>query len=134
MEGAWLGQQIDALVEEVPHLAMQPRGVARALWVDDNPANNEYERSLLRGDGIVFDNVVELLRAYLRAGLIPYRLGLQQGDLLPAMDAPWRRVLSEMQRIFDHSGCMASSRYEPLWEGPPDDLLERGREECLCLQ
>ena len=76
----------------------------------------------------------ELLRAYLRAGLIPYRLGLQQGDLLPAMDAPWRRVLSEMQRIFDHSGCMASSRYEPLWEGPPDDLLERGREECLCLQ
>jgi 4-cresol dehydrogenase (hydroxylating) len=76
----------------------------------------------------------ELLKAYLRAGLIPYRLGLQQGDLLPAMDAPWRRVLSGMQRIFDISGCMAPSRYESLWKGPPDDLLERSREECVCLQ
>ena len=76
----------------------------------------------------------ELLRAYLRAGLIPYRLGLQQGDLLPVMDAPWRRVLSQMQGIFDSGGCMARSRYESLWEGPPDDLPERRREECLCLR
>ena len=28
------------------------------LWVDDNPANNELERKLLRPRGIVFDNVV----------------------------------------------------------------------------
>jgi len=76
----------------------------------------------------------ELLRAYLRAGLIPYRLGLQQGDLLPVMDAPWRRVLSQIQGIFDSGGCMARSRYESLWEGPPDDLPERRREECLCLR
>jgi CheY-like chemotaxis protein len=61
--GAWLGQQIDAIVEEVPHLAVQPRGAARVLWVDDRPANNEYERSLLRGDGIVFDNVVSTAEA-----------------------------------------------------------------------
>jgi 4-cresol dehydrogenase (hydroxylating) flavoprotein subunit len=76
----------------------------------------------------------ELLKAYLRAGLIPYRLGLQQGDLLPAMDAPWRRILSEMQRTFDISGCMAPSRYESLWEDPPDGLLEGNTEECLCLR
>jgi CheY-like chemotaxis protein len=63
MGGAWLGQQIDALIEEVPHLAMQPRGAARVLWVDDRPANSEYERSLLRGDGIVFDNVVSIAEA-----------------------------------------------------------------------
>jgi hypothetical protein len=75
----------------------------------------------------------ELLRAYLRAGLVPYRLGLEQGELLPAMDPPWRRILSEMQRIFDLSGCMAASRYESLWGGPLDDLAERSEEECLCL-
>jgi CheY-like chemotaxis protein len=63
MGGDWLGQQIDALIEEVPHLATQPRGEARVLWVDDNPANNEYERSLLRGNGIVFDNVVSTAEA-----------------------------------------------------------------------
>ncbi len=61
--GPTLGEQIDALVTEVPRLAAQPRGSCRVLWVDDNPANNEYERSLLRPDGIVFDNVVSTAEA-----------------------------------------------------------------------
>jgi CheY-like chemotaxis protein len=61
--GVALGEQIDALVSEVPRLGAQPRGSHRVLWVDDNPANNEYERSLLRPDGITFDNVVSTAEA-----------------------------------------------------------------------
>jgi len=53
-----LAPDIDALVKAVPLLAATPRRSARVLWVDDNPANNELERKLLRGHGIVFDNVV----------------------------------------------------------------------------
>ena len=56
--GPGLGGQIDALVAAVPTLAVPPRPVARVLWVDDRPANNEYERSFLRPRGFVFDNVV----------------------------------------------------------------------------
>lgn len=61
--GPGLGDQIDALVAQVPRLAAQPRGASRVLWVDDNPSNNEYERSILRADGIVFDNVVSTAEA-----------------------------------------------------------------------
>lgn len=53
-----LTADIDACVAAVPTLGTTPRRAARVLWVDDHPANNEYERRLLRGDGIVFDNVV----------------------------------------------------------------------------
>jgi CheY-like chemotaxis protein len=63
LAGPALGQQIDALVAEVPRLGARPRGTPRVLWVDDRPANNELERSLLRGDGIVFDNVVSTAEA-----------------------------------------------------------------------
>ena len=49
---------VDACVAAVPALATAPRRAARVLWVDDRPANNEYERKLLRPHGIVFDNVV----------------------------------------------------------------------------
>jgi CheY-like chemotaxis protein len=69
-----LGQQIDALVAEVPRLAAQPRGLARVLWVDDNPANNEYERSRLRVEGIVFDNVVSSAEAIEQLRLSTYDL------------------------------------------------------------
>jgi CheY-like chemotaxis protein len=61
--GPTLGEQIDALVAQVPQISARPRGSSRVLWVDDNPANNEYERSLLRPDGIVFDNVVSTAEA-----------------------------------------------------------------------
>ena len=72
--GPGLGQQIDALVAEVPRLASRPRGVARVLWVDDEPANNEVERSLLRDDGIVFDNVVATAEAIAQLQLSSYDL------------------------------------------------------------
>jgi CheY-like chemotaxis protein len=63
LDGPTLGEQIDALVAQVARLAAQPRGSFRVLWVDDKPSNNEYERSLLRRDGIVFDNVVSTAEA-----------------------------------------------------------------------
>jgi 4-cresol dehydrogenase (hydroxylating) len=62
----------------------------------------------------------DLLRSYGRAGLIPYRLGLGQADQLPKMQPPWQRIFSGLRRILDPSGCMAPSRYEPLWrKGEP---------------
>ena len=53
-----LAPDIDAVVQAIPALAVEPRRVARVLWVDDNPANNEIERASLRPSGIIFDNVV----------------------------------------------------------------------------
>lgn len=53
-----LAPDIDAVVQAIPALAVEPRRVARVLWVDDNPANNEVERASLRPSGIIFDNVV----------------------------------------------------------------------------
>lgn len=53
-----LEPDIDALVKAIPSLAVEPRRVARVLWVDDKPANNELERARLRPFGVVFDNVV----------------------------------------------------------------------------
>jgi hypothetical protein len=57
-----LGGDVDALVAAVPRLAATP-GAFRVLWVDDNPANNEWERSVLRPEGIPFDNVVSTSEA-----------------------------------------------------------------------
>lgn len=53
-----LEPDIDAVVKAIPTMAVEPRRVARVLWVDDKPANNELERARLRPFGIVFDNVV----------------------------------------------------------------------------
>jgi CheY-like chemotaxis protein len=58
-----LGGRVDELVAAVPTLAAAPRGRAHVLWVDDQPANNERERALLRPDGVVFDNVVSTAEA-----------------------------------------------------------------------
>ncbi len=58
-----LARNIDDLVNFVPRLARRPRGARRVLWVDDNPANNEYERAVLRPAGVTFDNVVSTSEA-----------------------------------------------------------------------
>lgn len=60
---ATLAADVDRLMADVPALATAPRRPARVLWVDDNPANNETERRLLRKDSIVFDNVVSTAEA-----------------------------------------------------------------------
>ena len=77
-----------------------------------------------------------LLEAYLGAGLTPYRLGLGQGDALPLMEGPWPEIFCEMQRIFDPCGCLAPSRYEPLWKKGPRDFsagaLHEPGEAQLC--
>lgn len=58
-----LSGDVAVLVEAISSLRVAPRRAARILWVDDRPANNEYERQLLRPEGIVFDNVVSTREA-----------------------------------------------------------------------
>jgi CheY-like chemotaxis protein len=58
-----LSHGMEELVASIPQLAARPRGARRVLWVDDNPANNERERSALRPGGIAFDNVVSTREA-----------------------------------------------------------------------
>jgi CheY-like chemotaxis protein len=58
LRAASLSADVKALVDGIPLLGRTPRRAARVLWVDDQPANNETERRLLRPHGIVFDNVV----------------------------------------------------------------------------
>ena len=50
-------------VSAVSTMGRLPRRAARVLWVDDRPANNEFERKLLRPHGIVFDSVVSTAEA-----------------------------------------------------------------------
>jgi CheY-like chemotaxis protein len=54
---------VATLVSAIATLSAPPRPAARVLWVDDRPANNEYERQLLRPHGLVFDNVVSTQEA-----------------------------------------------------------------------
>lgn len=53
-----LDADLRACVTAVPSFAVTPRRAARVLWVDDKPANNEFERKWLRPHGLVFDCVV----------------------------------------------------------------------------
>jgi 4-cresol dehydrogenase (hydroxylating) flavoprotein subunit len=76
----------------------------------------------------------ELLRAYVSAGFLPYRLGLEQGNLVPPMERSWRRILQAIRHTFDPVGCMGDSRYEPLWKadrtiGSPIDRSQPSKEE-----
>lgn len=58
-----LSDDISKLVKDIPLLGNIPQRAARVLWVDDNPANNEFERKVLRPHGIIFDNVVSTSEA-----------------------------------------------------------------------
>jgi len=70
-----LTADIDAIVHSVPaHAAKAGRGVARVLWVDDRPSNNENERRILRADGISFDNVVSTAEAVEQLRVAAYDL------------------------------------------------------------
>ena len=57
----------------------------------------------------------DLLRAYVKAGFLPYRLGLEQGNSVPPMERSWRRIFQAIRHTFDPFGCMSDSRYEQLW-------------------
>jgi CheY-like chemotaxis protein len=58
-----LSGDVAILVGAISTMSTPPRRAARVLWVDDRPANNEYERQLLRPHGLVFDNVVSTQEA-----------------------------------------------------------------------
>ena len=72
----------------------------------------------------------DLLETYLHAGLVPYRLGLEEGNQLPQMNGPWPEIFCAMQRVLDPGGCMAPSRYEPLWrKNSPVDFISNPKEQ-----
>jgi 4-cresol dehydrogenase (hydroxylating) len=58
-------------------------------------------------DSLLFSAVAE--------GFQPYRLGLEQADLLPVMAGPLRKTCLHLQRVFDPAAVFAQSRYAPLW-------------------
>ena len=74
LRSASLSADIKTVVDAIPFLAGTPRRAARVLWVDDQPANNERERKLLRQHGIVFDNVVSTDEALAQLGNEGYEL------------------------------------------------------------
>lgn len=76
-----LEPDVDALVKAIPAMAVEPRRVARVLWVDDKPANNEHERARLRPFGIVFDNVVSTREAVEQLAFENYKYDLVITDL-----------------------------------------------------
>ena len=80
-----LGRDIDALVDAVPHLAATPRS-SRVLWVDDHPANNEWERRHLRPEGILFDNVVSTIEAIEQLSFSRYDLVITDLGRLDSSD------------------------------------------------
>ena len=67
----------------------------------------------------------ELLASFAERGMLPYRLGLNQADVLPKMSDTATEVLSAIQMIFDPNQCMAPSRYEALWTIPHHHETER---------
>jgi hypothetical protein len=53
---------------------------------------------------------------------------------LPQMNGPWPEIFCAMQRILDPSGCMAPSRYEPLWRKDSSvDSENTPKETELCI-
>ena len=76
-----LEPDIDEVVKAVPAIAVEPRRVARVLWVDDKPANNEIERARLRPEGVAFDNVVSTKEAVAQLTLDSYSYDLVITDL-----------------------------------------------------
>ena len=58
-----------------------------------------------------------------------------RGISLPQMNGPWPEIFCAMQRILDPSGCMAPSRYEPLWRKDlPVDFINNPKEAELCIR
>ncbi len=95
-----------------------------------------FDRSSARRTKEAHRAAEDLLEAYLKAGLLPYRLGLEQGNLVPAMEGSWPKIFRAMRCIFDPCGCMAHSRYEQLWEDRAAEFakaphrLRRKKEPC----
>ena len=108
-----LSGDIADCVAAMPTLAATPRRAARVLWIDDRPANNEYERKLLRPDGIVFDNVVSTEEAL-------EQLAAESYDL----------VITDLGRqgSSDRSGTAGAAFLEhPVVRGGPPVIVYAGR-------
>jgi 4-cresol dehydrogenase (hydroxylating) len=94
-----------------------------------------FDRRSSQGTMVARRAADDLLGAYVDAGLMPYRLGLDQACHVPKMDGPWPEIFCAIQRTLDPSGCMAASRYDPLWrEASPVNFGNPKEEEELCIR
>jgi 4-cresol dehydrogenase (hydroxylating) len=88
---------------------LSPRAAALIVSLGFNRRSAEATTSARRA-------AEELLQTYVKAGFLPYRLGLEQGNFVPPMEKSWRRIFQAMRHTFDPVGCLADCRYEQLWK------------------
>ena len=118
---------IDACVTAVPTLAATPRRAARVLWVDDRPANNEYERKWLRPHGIVFDCVVSTEEALEQLVNETYDLVITDLGRQGSSDRSPTAGAAFLEQSIVHAGGPPVIVYAGNWAvAQRDDLVRRG--------
>ncbi len=128
-----LAGDLDACVARVPELGSLPRRAARALWVDDKPANNERERRMLREHGVVFDNVVSSEEALEQIELERYELILTDLGRLGSSDVSESAGVDLLQELHARKDCPPVIVYTSIGAARAfrDGLLERGASDVL---
>jgi CheY-like chemotaxis protein len=118
---------IDACVSAVPTLATTPRRAARVLWVDDRPANNEYERKWLRPHGIVFDSVVSTEEALEQLTNETYDLVITDLGRQSSSDRSFTAGAAFLEQPIVRGGGPPVIVYAGTWAvAQRDDLVRRG--------
>jgi len=118
---------IDACVAAVPKLAAVPRRAARVLWVDDRPANNEYERKWLRPHGIVFDSVVSTEEALEQLVNESYDLVITDLGRQGSSDRSSMAGATFLEQSIVRGGGPPVIVYAGVWAvAQKDDLVGRG--------
>jgi CheY-like chemotaxis protein len=123
---------IDACVSAVPTLATKPRRAARVLWVDDKPANNEFERKWLRPHGIVFDSVVSTEEALEQLGNESYDLVITDLGREHSSDASATAGAAFLDQPIVRNGGPPVIVYAGTWAmARRDELVVRGALEVM---
>jgi CheY-like chemotaxis protein len=122
-----LATDIDACVAAVPPLAAAPRRAARVLWIDDRPANNEYERKWLRPHGIVFDSVVSTEEALEQLVNESYDLVITDLGRQGSSDRSPKAGALLLEQPIVRAGGPPVIIYAGTWAvAQRDDLVQRG--------
>lgn len=118
---------IGACVSAVPTVAATPRRAARVLWVDDQPANNEYERKWLRPHGIVFDSVVSTDEALEQLVNETYDLVITDLARRGSSDRSTTAGAAFLEQSIVRGGGPPVIVYAGIWAvAQRDDLIKRG--------
>ena len=111
----------------MPTLAATPRRAARVLWVDDRPANNEYERKWLRPHGIVFDSVVSTEEALEQLVNETYDLVITDLGRRGSSDRSATAGATFLEQSIVRGGGPPVIVYAGVWAvAQKDDLVGRG--------